>query len=159
MQRVAPDLPVRGVADEQDHVAYRPGTSDRNAWRIEVSANRPSRRCLRTPLLASARIRRNVADASESTRWAISSADRAPGSKFVGDVQLGCHVEHLDSPTAEAQVDQRDISWRQALAQVLTCGVGRLYAADKPNGWSLETFVGHGISVCGSLFYRVVDQC
>jgi hypothetical protein len=55
-----------------------PGTSDRNAWPIEVSANRPSRRCLRTRLLATARIRRNVAHASDSTRWAISSADRGP---------------------------------------------------------------------------------
>jgi hypothetical protein len=74
----------------------------------------------------------------------------SPGSKFVGDVELGCHVKHLDSPTAEAQIDQRDISWRQALVEVLTCGVGRLYAADKPNGWRLDTFVGHG--------YRRVSQ-
>jgi hypothetical protein len=74
----------------------------------------------------------------------------SPRSNFVADDELGCHVKHLDNPTAEAQIDQRDISWRQALVEVLTCGVGRLYTADKPNGWRLDTFVGHG--------YRRVSQ-
>src|SRR4051794_1404423 len=66
------------------------------------------------------------------------------GSKFVADVELGCHVKHLDSPTAKAQIDQRDISWRQALVEVLMCGVGRFYAADKPMGGDLTLALDMG---------------